>query len=81
MPTPSKRSWYVQAHREPSDLDGKLDDTCWKNAKPMELKVRSSASDKPDDTKTFGTQYKTTSMWSYDDKYLYIAFSANTRPA
>ncbi len=54
-------------------LDGKLDDACWKNAKPMELKVTSSASDKPDDAKAFGTQYKTESMFCYDERYLYLA--------
>jgi hypothetical protein len=53
-------------------LDGKLDDECWKNAKRMDLKVLASASDKPE-TKAFGTQYKTESMFSYDDRYLYIA--------
>lgn len=54
-------------------LDGKLDDECWQKAKTMELKVTAAASDKPDDAKAFGAQYKTESMFTYDDKYLYIA--------
>jgi photosystem II stability/assembly factor-like uncharacterized protein len=54
-------------------LDGKLDDECWKAAKTMELKVLSTASDRADDMKAFGTQYKTESQFSYDDKYLYLA--------
>jgi photosystem II stability/assembly factor-like uncharacterized protein len=54
-------------------LDGKLDDACWKDAKSMELKVTASAGDKPDDAKAFGAQYKTESMFTYDERYLYVA--------
>ena len=54
-------------------LDGKLDDACWKDAKTMDLKVTASAGDKPDEVKAFGAQYKTESLFTYDDKYLYIA--------
>ena len=54
-------------------LDGKLDDECWRSAKPLELKVTTSAGDKPDEAKAFGTQYKTESRFTYDECYLYIA--------
>ncbi len=54
-------------------LDGKLDDTCWQAAKVMELKVITSASGKSEGAKLFGSQYKTTAMFSYDDRYLYLA--------
>ncbi len=54
-------------------LDGKLDDMCWKNAKPLDLKVTAAATDKPDDAKAFGTQYKTTALMTYDERYLYVA--------
>jgi photosystem II stability/assembly factor-like uncharacterized protein len=44
-------------------LDGKLDDDCWKAAKPLDLK----SADKGD-----ATGYKTEGLLTYDDKYLYI---------
>ncbi len=47
-------------------LDGKLDDECWKSAKSLDLKPLSGA-------KEGGEQYKTESLFTYDDKYLYIA--------
>jgi hypothetical protein len=54
-------------------LDGKLDDACWKDAKPMALAVTAAANDKPDEMKAFAAEYKTESMFTYDDKYLYVA--------
>jgi photosystem II stability/assembly factor-like uncharacterized protein len=54
-------------------LDGQTDDECWKSAKPMELKVLAAASDKSDDVNAFGSQYKTESLFTYDERYLYIA--------
>ncbi len=49
-------------------LDGKLDDDCWKSAKALSLKVTAS-----EEAKTFGEQYKTESMFTYDDRHVYIA--------
>lgn len=55
-------------------LDGKLDDECWqKNAKALLLKATAAAGDKAEEVKAFGEQYKTESLFSYDDRYLYIA--------
>ncbi|WP_227254528.1 sugar-binding protein [Frigoriglobus tundricola] len=53
-------------------LDGKLDDTCWRDAKPLELRATGSA-DTTDEARAFGTQYKTESLFTYDEQYLYIA--------
>ena len=61
-------------------LDGKLDDACWQDVKPLSLGVVSAASEKPDEMKAFGESYKTESRFAYDDKYLYIAISC-THPA
>lgn len=77
IPTPPKAVGTCKLTANRPTLDGKFDDACWQAAKPMELKVHSSASDKPDDAKVFGTQYKTTSMFSYDDRYLYIAITCD----
>ncbi|MCI0702979.1 MAG: YCF48-related protein [Planctomycetia bacterium] len=58
-------------------LDGKLDDDCWKDAKTLALTVTASASEKPDEVKSFGDQYKTEAMVSYDDRFLYIALKCD----
>jgi photosystem II stability/assembly factor-like uncharacterized protein len=51
-------------------LDGKLDDACWANAKPLDLKAQTA-----DDAKTFGTEYKTSALMTYDERYLYIGLT------
>lgn len=53
-------------------LDGKLDDACWKDLKPMELKVTACAGEKPDDAKAFADGYKTEAMFAYDSHFLYV---------
>ncbi len=58
-------------------LDGKLDDVCWQDAKPLALKVLSAADDKPDEIKAFGDLYKTEARFAYDERYLYIAVSCS----
>lgn len=80
VPLPPKPLGFCKLTESRPFLDGKLDDECWKNAKTMELKIASSAGDKLDEGKAFGTQYKTESMFSYDDRYLYIAVKC-ARPA
>ncbi len=69
VPTPPKPLGRCKLTDSRPLLDGKLDDDCWKNAKAMPLKVTAPA----DEVKAFGEQYKTESMFSYDDRYLYIA--------
>ncbi|MFM8272321.1 MAG: sugar-binding protein [Gemmata sp.] len=54
-------------------LDGKLDDDCWRTAKVMSLKPAPSNADRPDEARAFGEQYRTESMFTYDDRYLYVA--------
>jgi len=56
-------------------LDGKLDEACWLDTKPMELKVSSSAGDKADEVKAFAEGYKTEAKFAYDEKFLYIGVS------
>jgi hypothetical protein len=73
VPAPPKPLGVCKLAESRPLLDGKLDDACWQAAKPMELKVASSAGDKPEEAKSFGSQYKTTAMFSYDDRYLYVA--------
>ena len=58
-------------------LDGKVDDPCWANLKPLSLKVIAAASEKPDDIKAFADDYQTEARFAYDDKFLYIAVSCN----
>ncbi len=68
IPTPPKPLAFCRLTDSRPLLDGKLDDDCWKNAKAMPLKVTAS-----EDVKTFGEQYKTESLFTYDDRYVYIA--------
>lgn len=56
-------------------LDGKLDDACWQDLKPMPLAVVSAAADRPDEMKAFGAAFKTDARFAYDSQYLYIAVS------
>lgn len=58
-------------------LDGKLDDACWQDLKPLSLAVVSAAADKPDEMKAFGETYKTESRFAYDNQFLYIAVSCS----
>ncbi|HEV3436833.1 MAG TPA: sugar-binding protein, partial [Gemmata sp.] len=61
-------------------LDGKLDDACWQDLKPLSLSVVCAAADKPDEMKAFGDAYKTESRFAFDERFLYIAVSC-THPA
>jgi hypothetical protein len=58
-------------------LDGKLDDACWQEVKPLSLAVVSSISDKPEEMKAFGSAYKTETRFAYDERFLYIAVSCS----
>lgn len=58
-------------------LDGKLDDACWQDVKPLSLAVVSSGSDKTDEMKAFGAAYKTETRFAYDERFLYIAVSCS----
>lgn len=50
-------------------LDGKLDDPCWKDLKPMALKPTTEG-------ETLD-EYKTEAKFAYDDKHLYIAVTCS----
>jgi Carbohydrate family 9 binding domain-like len=56
-------------------LDGKLDDECWRDLKPLPLAVVSAAADKPDELKAFGEAFRTEARFAYDDQFLYVAVS------
>ena len=58
-------------------LDGKLDDACWQDVKPMPLAVVSRRPTKPDEVKAFGEAFKTEARFAYDDQFLYIAVSCS----
>jgi hypothetical protein len=53
-------------------LDGKLDDPCWKDLKPLTLKVVAGG-DTSDEAKAFAEQYKTEALFAYDGEFLYVA--------
>jgi photosystem II stability/assembly factor-like uncharacterized protein len=54
-------------------LDGKTDDACWADVKPMALAVTAAA----DEAKAFGEGYKTEARFAYDDQFLYVAVSCS----
>ena len=54
-------------------LDGKLDDACWADLKPLPLKVTSCAGESPDDAKAFAEAYRTEALFAYDESFLYVA--------
>ncbi len=58
-------------------LDGKLDDDCWRDVKPMPLAVAAAAADKPDEVKAFGEAFKTETRFAYDEHFLYVAVSCS----
>jgi photosystem II stability/assembly factor-like uncharacterized protein len=58
-------------------LDGKLDDACWRNGKPLPLAAVSSTSDRPDEVKAFAEGYRTEARFAYDERFLYIAVSSS----
>lgn len=64
MPTLAKSLGVCKTTDTRPLLDGKLDDDCWKAAKVLDLK--------PTD-KTDAGAYKTEGMFTYDDKFLYVA--------
>jgi photosystem II stability/assembly factor-like uncharacterized protein len=58
-------------------LDGKLDDPCWQDLKPLSLAVVSAAADKTEEMKAFGDAYKTEAKFAFDERFLYIAVSCS----
>ncbi|HJZ57894.1 MAG TPA: hypothetical protein VKE74_23255, partial [Gemmataceae bacterium] len=58
-------------------LDGKLDDPCWADLKPLALKPVSAAGERLDDAKAFSDAYQTEARFAYDDRFLYIAVSCS----
>lgn len=63
-----KRAAVVSKTTQPPAIDGKLDDACWRNLKPLETFLPNAASgkQKPD--------VPTTAWVTYDDRFLYVAF-------
>lgn len=58
-------------------LDGKLDDSCWADLKPLALKVVASAGEKADEAKAFADEYKTEARFAYDGQFLYVAVTCS----
>ena len=59
-------------------LDGKLDDPCWTDLKPMPLKVVTSVEgvregEAPAEPHSFAEGYKTEARFAYDAQFVYIA--------
>lgn len=73
VPHPPKPMGFCRHTETRPMLDGRLDDPCWKNLKPLELKVTASAADKPDEAKAFADGYKTEALLAYDESFLYVA--------
>ncbi len=67
---PAERNYSVYKTASPPVLDGKLDDACWRNAAVItKLTTASKRRAKPITNVTF--------RLAYDDKFLYVAMSAN----
>jgi len=56
-------------------LDGKLDDSCWQDVKPMSLAPLASDDAKADEKKAFASEFKTETKFAYDEAFLYISVS------
>jgi photosystem II stability/assembly factor-like uncharacterized protein len=73
LPLPPKPVAVARMTQRRPTLDGHLDDACWQTAQSLELTSTAAAGASRDDAENFPTRYKTTSYFSYDDQYLYIA--------
>lgn len=75
IPVPPKPLAFCKLTDTRPLLDGKLDDACWKNAKPLPLKVMTAAGegDHSHARQLFEKLYKTEGMFAYDGRYLYVA--------
>jgi photosystem II stability/assembly factor-like uncharacterized protein len=58
-------------------LDGKLDDACWQEVKPLHLTPAAGTGERADEVKAFGEAFKTEARFAYDDQYLYVAVSCS----
>ena len=54
-------------------LDGKLDDACWRDVKPIPLTRIAASSDTAGRVKAFADAFKTEARFAYDEQFLYIA--------
>lgn len=58
-------------------LDGKLDDPCWTDLKPLPLKAVPASGEKADEGKAFGEAYKTEARFAYDHQFIYVAVTCS----
>lgn len=56
-------------------LDGKLDDACWQNLKPIQLSGQSDGTETATGAKSLTEAFATTTLFAYDDQFLYLAVS------
>ncbi|MFO0825951.1 MAG: YCF48-related protein [Gemmataceae bacterium] len=73
--TPPKGVGYCRRTETRPLLDGRLDDTCWQDMKPMPLVPLASDDDRAEEKKAFAASFKTETHFAYDETYLYISVS------
>jgi photosystem II stability/assembly factor-like uncharacterized protein len=54
-------------------LDGKLDDACWQNLKPLQLSSMAASPEGTGAAAALASSYSTAAYFAYDSQYLYIA--------
>jgi photosystem II stability/assembly factor-like uncharacterized protein len=53
-------------------LDGRADDACWQDSKPLALAPVATEDDRADEKKAFAKDYKTEAKFAYDENFLYV---------
>jgi hypothetical protein len=77
IPTPPKLMGYCRHTETRPFLDGKLDDPCWRDLKPLQLKPVSTAGQTPEEVRAFAEPYATEARFAYDAQFLYVAVSCS----
>jgi len=58
-------------------LDGKLDDACWRDAKPIRLILASGLSESGGESKGMEDRFRTDARFAYDGEFIYISVSCS----
>jgi hypothetical protein len=74
---PPKPMGYCRHTEVRPILDGKLDDACWQDMKPMMLTSAGTGVEFAEERKAFAAGYKTEARFAYDERFLYIAVSCS----
>jgi hypothetical protein len=81
IPTQPKPLGYCRFTETRPFLDGKLDDPCWTDLKPLPLKAASAAARREGEATvepdSFAESYKTEARFAYDAHFLYVAVTCS----